>query len=43
MYRVEYEGKELVLSGNALMQGGIPVPREVPDFTSFIYHIRAVN
>ena len=41
MYRLEYEGAELVLSGTALMQGGIPAPREVPDFTSFIYHLKA--
>ena len=39
-YRFEYEGEELVLSGAALMHGGIPVPREVPDFTSFIYHLK---
>ena len=43
MYRMEYEGRELVLSGMALMQGGIPIPREVPDFTSFIYHLRAAK
>ena len=39
-YRFEYEGEDLVLSGAALMHGGIPVPREVPDFTSFIYHLK---
>jgi len=40
---MEYDGRELVLSGMALMQGGIPVPREVPDFTSFIYHLKAAE
>ncbi|MBQ6388831.1 MAG: alpha-galactosidase [Mogibacterium sp.] len=43
MYRMDYDGRELVLSGSALMNGGIPIPREVPDFTSFIYHLRAVK
>ncbi len=43
LYRMEHEGKDLVLSGMALMHGGIPIPREVPDFTSFIYHLTAVG
>ena len=38
MYRVEPLG--LTLSGSALMNAGIPVPREVPDFSSFLYYIK---
>lgn len=43
LYRTEYEGKDLILSGAALMHGGIPIPREVPDYTSFLYHLTAVE
>ena len=39
MYKMKYDGRDLKLSGAALMNGGIPVPREVPAFTSFIYHL----
>jgi alpha-galactosidase len=38
-YKFKYDGKMLKVSGAALMHGGIPIPREVPDFTSFIYHL----
>jgi hypothetical protein len=27
----------------ALMHAGIPVPREIPEFTAFLYHLRAVE
>ena len=40
MYRIDLDGKKMVLSGSALMNGGIPIPREVPDYTSFIYHLK---
>ena len=39
MYKFKYDDNTLRVSGAALMHGGIPIPREVPDFTSFIYHL----
>ena len=33
----------LEASGMALMHAGIPIPREVPEFTAFIYHLTAVD
>jgi alpha-galactosidase len=42
-YRLEGGGSDLVVSGMALMHAGIPVPREIPEFTAFLYHIRAVE
>ena len=42
-YRVEGDGEGHIMSGMALMHAGIPVPREVPEFTSFLYHLKAVD
>ena len=42
-YRIEREGVVLEASGMALMHAGIPIPREVPEFTAFIYHLTAVD
>ena len=42
-YRIEREGVMLEASGMALMHAGIPIPREVPEFTAFIYHLTAVD
>lgn len=33
------EQLDLSVSGSALMYAGIPIPREVPEYTSFQYHI----
>lgn len=38
----DLNGNVLTLSGNALMKAGIPVQREVPDFSSFLFEITAV-
>jgi hypothetical protein len=27
----------------ALMQAGLPIPREVPEYTAFIYYMKAVD
>lgn len=40
MYAVDLLG--ITLSGSALMNAGLPVPREVPDFSSFLYHMKRV-
>ncbi len=42
-YRVEGDGNGLVASGMALMHAGLPIPREIPEFTAFIYHLKAVE
>ena len=42
-YRLEGDGEGHIMSGMALMHAGIPVPREVPEFTSFLYHLKAVD
>ena len=33
---------ELVATGMALMHAGIPIPREIPEYTAFIYHLTAI-
>lgn len=33
---------QYTLSGSALMNAGLPIPREVPEYTAFQFHIRAV-
>ena len=43
LYRLEGGGSDLVVSGMALMHAGIPVPREIPEFTAFLYHLKAVE
>ena len=42
-YRIEREGEAQEASGMALMHAGIPIPREVPEFTAFIYHLTAIE
>ena len=42
-YKVEGGGSELIASGMALMHAGIPIPREIPEFTAFIYHLKAID
>ncbi len=42
-YRVEGDGNVFFASGMALMHAGIPIPREVPEFTAFMYHLTAVE
>ena len=34
--------EELVATGMALMHAGLPIPREIPEFTAFIYHLVAL-
>ena len=43
LYRMEGDGTELTVSGMALMHAGIPIPREIPEFTAFIYHLKAID
>ena len=43
LYRLDGGGSDLVVSGMALMHAGIPVPREIPEFTAFLYHLKAVE
>ena len=43
LYRVEGGGSDLVVSGMALMHAGIPIPREIPEFTAFLYHLKAIE
>ncbi len=33
---------QYTLSGSALMNAGLPIPREVPEYTAFQFHIKAV-
>ena len=32
----------LVATGMALMHAGLPIPREIPEYTAFIYHLTSV-
>ena len=41
-YRVKSGSEEFVASGMALMHAGLPIPREIPEFTAFIYHLTVV-
>ncbi len=43
LYRIEGDGNGEVATGMALMHAGIPIPREIPEYTSFIYHLVAVE
>jgi alpha-galactosidase len=40
--RYQVGESELILSGVALMQAGLPIPREVPDFSSMQVYLREV-
>ncbi len=42
-YRVEGDGSERIVTGMALMHAGIPIPREIPEFTAFLYHLKEVK
>ena len=42
-YRVEGDGNTLIASGMALMHAGLPIPREIPEYTAFLYHLTAIN
>ena len=43
-YQLERDGICLVTaSGMALMHGGIPIPREILEFTAFLYHLKATS
>lgn len=33
---------QYLLSGSALMNAGLPIPREVPEYSSFQFHIKAI-
>ncbi len=41
LYRVN--GKDEVLSGSALMNAGLPIPREVPEYSAFQFYLRMVQ
>ncbi len=43
LYEIDLDGVKQTASGMAIMHAGIPIPREVPEFTAFIYHMKAVN
>ena len=42
-YRLERDNVQIVASGMAFMHAGIPIPREIPEFTAFIYHLTAID
>jgi alpha-galactosidase len=42
-YRVEGDGNTLIASGMALMHAGLPIPREIPEYTAFLYHLTAID
>ncbi len=41
LYRVN--NKDEVLSGSALMNAGLPIPREVPEYSAFQFYLRMVQ
>lgn len=41
MYHVDR--LDITLSGAALMNAGLPVPREVPEYSSYLYHLTAAD
>ncbi|MBQ6489274.1 MAG: alpha-galactosidase [Solobacterium sp.] len=43
IYRVEGYDSDLEASGMALMHAGIPIPREIPEYTAFQYHLKAIG
>ena len=42
-YRVTGDGNEWTATGMALMHAGVPVPREIPEFTAFLYHLEVID
>ena len=42
-YRMEGDGNGIIATGMALMHAGIAIPREVPEYSPFIYHLVAVD
>ena len=42
-YRVSGDGNEWIATGMALMHAGVPIPREIPEFTAFLYHLEAID
>ena len=42
LYSIEGGSGKVTATGMALMHAGIPIPREVPEFTAFIYYLREV-
>ena len=42
LYHVKGGGIEFTASGASLMHAGIPVAREIPEFTAFLYHLQAI-
>jgi len=42
-YRLEGDGNAIVATGMPLMHAGIPIPREVPEYTTFLYHLTAID
>ena len=42
-YRITGDGNEWTATGMAFMHAGVPVPREIPEFTAFLYHLEAID
>ena len=42
-YRITGDGNEWTATGMALMHAGVPVPREIPEITAFLYHLEAID
>ena len=42
-YRITGDGNEWTATGMALMHAGVPVPREIPEFTAFLYHLEVID
>ena len=41
--RITGDGNEWTATGMALMHAGVPVPREIPEFTAFLYHLEVID
>ena len=42
-YRITGDGNEWTATGMAFMHAGVPVPREIPEFTAFLYHLEVID
>ena len=42
-YRITGDGNEWTATGMAFMHAGVPVPREIPEFMAFLYHLEAID